>query len=83
MAEAPKIEVQIKVEPVRKTIDGAKYQEKWEDKCNEEGRDSSDPAYPPMTKEFVVECVNDDLESGELDLSEAFESASAEATLVE
>lgn len=79
------LRIRVSVTPAIITVDKLDYQEKWDEHCDEnaDGEDDAPSAAgtePP--DDFVLECVQEELETGDRDLGEAFESAAIGAEIV-
>lgn len=75
------IQLRIKVDAVKITVDKATLQDAWNEHVGYDEDSGDDPTEP--SDEFVIETVQEEFESGERDLSEAFENASVEVEIAE
>jgi hypothetical protein len=76
------IRIKVTASPVTLTVDKSEYQERWAEHCVEnddvgEGQSAGEPS-----DEFVIECVQDEIDAGERGLDEVLESAIIDLELV-
>jgi hypothetical protein len=76
------IRIKVTASPVTLTVDKSDYQERWAEHCVEnddvgEGQSAGEPS-----DEFVIECVQDEIDAGERGLDEVLESAIIDLELV-